>query len=69
MAEPTHTPPVQEDTAATDRRSFGWCAWHKGHAGGVRLIEVIEQGSGPGGAQFACEPCRTAYGLTPYADR
>ncbi|MGW4021076.1 hypothetical protein [Streptomyces sp. NPDC005009] len=49
--------------------AYGWCAWHQGHAGGVRLIDVIEQGSGPGHTHYACSPCRVTYGLVPYADR
>ncbi|MGN7136757.1 hypothetical protein [Streptomyces pseudogriseolus] len=72
MAEPTHTPPAEEDAATPEepqRRAFGWCAWHEGHAEGVRLIDVIEQGSGSGITHFACGPCRTIYGLTPFADR
>lgn len=64
MAEPTQTGPTGNTPTA-----FGWCSWHSGHAGGVRLIEIIEQGSGPGGAQFACGPCITANGLVPFADR
>ena len=68
MAEPNHTPPTEEDTP-TVPRAFGYCAWHQGHAGGIRLIEIIEQGSGSGGAQFACGPCITVNGLVPYSDR
>ncbi|MGP4092567.1 hypothetical protein [Streptomyces sp. KR55] len=64
MAEPTHAPQT-EDTP----RAFGWCAWHKGTADGVRLIDVIEQGSGSGGTLFACGPCREVHGLVPFADR
>ncbi len=48
---------------------YGWCAWHKGHARGVRLIQVQEQGSGSGGSCFACGPCREKHGLVPLADR
>lgn len=59
------------DSQQTETRptAFGWCAWHKGMAEGVRLIEVIEQGSGRGGDLFACEPCRQIHRLVPYADR
>jgi len=64
MRERTHTP----DTSNTPT-AYGFCAWHKGSAEGVRLIEVQEQGSGPGGGVFACQPCRTTYNLVPYADR
>jgi hypothetical protein len=65
MAEPSYTPPAQKDTP----RAFGFCAWHQGHAEGVRLIDVIEQGSGSGITHFACGPCITVNGLTPFADR
>ncbi|MER7738906.1 hypothetical protein ABTX34_11365 [Streptomyces sp. NPDC096538] len=65
MAEPTHTPPAEEDT----RSAFGWCHWHQGHADGIRLIDVIEQGSGSGITHFACGPCIVANGLVPFADR
>ncbi|MEU5222519.1 hypothetical protein AB0G55_07625 [Streptomyces toyocaensis] len=49
--------------------SYGFCSWHQRFAGGVRLIDVIEQGSGAGGAQYACGPCRELHGLVPFADR
>lgn len=63
MAKPTHNP------ASTDSpRAFGWCAWHKEFAEGVRLIHIHEQGSGSGGRQMACPPCREAHGLVPLAD-
>lgn len=65
MAEPTHTPPAQEDTP----RAFGWCHWHQGHSEGIRLIDVVEQGSGSGGTVFACTPCIAVNGLVPFADR
>lgn len=64
MAETTHTPDTPNTPSA-----FGWCAWHQGHASGVRLIQVHEQGSGPGGGSFACRPCRQAYDLVPFADQ
>lgn len=44
---------------------FGWCAWHQGSARGVRLIRIHEQGSGPGGGTYACQPCREKHHLTP----
>ncbi|GAA2105980.1 hypothetical protein GCM10009801_82010 [Streptomyces albiaxialis] len=37
--------------------SAGWCTWHQGQAADVALIEVIEQGSGPGGGAYACLAC------------
>jgi hypothetical protein len=64
MAENTQTSPPSNSPAA-----FGYCAWHKGHAEDIRLIQVEEQGSGPGGCLFACAPCRSAYRLVPLADR
>lgn len=64
MAEPT-----QDVTEETTPKVFGWCHWHQGHTDGVRLIDVIEQGSGPGGTQYACTPCRKRNGLVPFADR
>jgi hypothetical protein len=55
--------------AAHAPTSYGFCSWHRAHAEGVRLINVHEQGSGPGGGAFACQPCRQAYDLVPFADR
>jgi hypothetical protein len=65
MEESTQATPEE----ATTRRAFGWCHWHQGHSEGIRLIDVIEQGSGSGGTVFACGPCITANSLTPFADR
>ncbi|MGW5215128.1 hypothetical protein ACWEQO_29050 [Streptomyces sp. NPDC004051] len=67
MAETTQTEPPT-DTPATPT-AFGWCHWHQGNTDGVRLIDVIEQGSGSGITHFACEPCRGVHGLVPFADR
>ncbi|MEU2895234.1 hypothetical protein ABZ690_17880 [Streptomyces sp. NPDC006967] len=59
-----------QPTAAEDTpTAYAWCAWHREFAGGVRLIEVVEQGSGAGGALYACGPCRQAFRLVPFADR
>lgn len=58
-----------QQAKADDSTAFGWCAWHQGHARGVRLIEIQEQGSGVGGSVFACRPCRVAFDLVPLADR
>ncbi len=63
MPENTHTAPPSNTPTA-----FGYCAWHKGHADGIRLIQVVEQGSGPGGCLFACTPCRAEHQLTPLVD-
>jgi hypothetical protein len=66
MAEPTQTAGSANTPAAV-----GWCAWHQNYARGVRLIQVIEQSSGPGtmGNHFACHPCRQAYDRVPLADQ
>lgn len=58
-----------DPSQTTETTGYGWCAWHQGNARGVRLISVQEQGSGPGGALFACRPCRHAYDLVPLADQ
>ncbi|MFH9826709.1 hypothetical protein [Streptomyces bobili] len=49
--------------------AYGWCSWHQGSAENVRLIYAHEQGSGPGGGTFACEPCREENKLVPFADQ
>lgn len=64
MHEPTHS----AGTTNTPT-SYGYCAWHQGYAQRVRLIQVVEEGSGPGTNHFACHPCREAYDLVPLADR
>jgi len=64
MPEPTH------HASPTDTpRGYGFCSWHQRFADDVRLIDVVEQGSGVGGAQYACPPCRVKYNLTPYSDQ
>jgi len=65
MAEPTQDTATEEDTPA----AYGYCSWHKRFAAGVRLIDVIEQGSGPGGVHYACPDCITVHRLVPFADR
>ena len=60
---------TQTEDAADNPQSYGYCSWHQRFAGGVRLIDVIEQGSGAGGTQYACGPCRETYRLVPFADR
>ncbi|WTB92243.1 hypothetical protein OIE99_30185 [Streptomyces cellulosae] len=67
MADPTQIDPPDSTLSAPS--AFGWCPWHHGHTRGIRLIDVIEQGSGSGGTFFACGPCITANGLVPFADR
>ncbi|MEH0642852.1 hypothetical protein QBB33_15520 [Streptomyces scabiei] len=63
--EETRTP-VPATHAPT---AYGYCSWHRGSAEGVRLVDVHEQGSGPGGGVFACGPCRETHRLVPFADR
>lgn len=65
MSETTQPATTEEDAPT----AYGWCAWHQGHAEGIRLIDAIEQGSGSGITHFACAPCRARYGLVPLADR
>jgi hypothetical protein len=64
MAEPTQSP-AQQDTPT----NYGYCSWHQRFASDIRLIDVIEQGSGAGGAHYACGPCREQHGLVPFAER
>ncbi|GAA0657169.1 hypothetical protein GCM10009535_40230 [Streptomyces thermocarboxydovorans] len=64
MAEST-----QRTTVGDTPPAYGFCSWHQAHAPGVRLITVIEQGSGPGHVHYACGPCRQEHGLVPFADR
>ncbi|QIJ62226.1 hypothetical protein [Streptomyces sp. JB150] len=60
---------TQQETAAGTPTGYGFCSWHKRFAADVRLIDHIEQSSGPGGGHYACAPCREAYRLVPLADR
>lgn len=61
---PTTTTPGKEG-------SFAWCTWHKGHSQDARLINVFEEGSGPGTgrSQYACAACRSKYNLVPFSER
>ncbi|WAZ26331.1 hypothetical protein STRCI_007895 [Streptomyces cinnabarinus] len=63
MAEST-----QSAGTANTPTAYGFCAWHKNFARGVRLVRVIEQGSGPGAGLYACPPCLGRHNLTPLAD-
>lgn len=47
----------------------GWCHWHKGPSWTAVLIEIVEQGSGPGAALYACAPCREQRRLIPYGEQ
>lgn len=71
MNEGTQEPNVVDslNMATTAPVSYGYCNWHHGYSEGIRLINVQEQGSGPGGVQFACAPCSQKYRLVPFADR
>lgn len=66
MSEIRTSPPAEDRPAPV---AYGWCSWHEGHASGLRLITVHEQGSGPGGGAFACGPCRELHHLVPFADQ
>ncbi|GAA5033246.1 hypothetical protein [Streptomyces siamensis] len=65
MAETTDTSTRTGD----GRQGYGWCHWHRGHSQTARLVQIIEQSSGPGAGLYACAPCREQRGLTPVADR
>ncbi|MFI9627582.1 hypothetical protein [Streptomyces sp. NPDC052042] len=57
--------PAQTPMAA----GTGWCHWHKGPSGTAVLVSIIEQGSGPGTALYACAPCREQRRLRPYDEQ
>ncbi|MER5257739.1 hypothetical protein [Streptomyces sp. NPDC002855] len=61
--------PDSPNTATMAPVSYGYCSWHLGFSADARVINVQEQGSGPGGVQFACLPCREKHNLVPYADQ
>ncbi|WP_392971256.1 hypothetical protein [Streptomyces sp. LN245] len=65
-----------DDTTQTERATaspddYGRCAWHDGVTRELRLIQIVETGSGPGtaGQRYACHPCQIRFGLVPLADR
>ncbi|MGW0293288.1 hypothetical protein [Streptomyces tuirus] len=60
---------TQTETTEGTPTGYGYCCWHGREAADVRLIDVIEENSGPGRALFACPPCREAFRLVPFADR
>ncbi|MGW3442158.1 hypothetical protein [Streptomyces sp. NPDC001076] len=64
MAETTQTanPPASP-------ASIRWCHWHKGLGEQVRLIQVVEAGSGSGARFFACAGCRQRHNLVPFAEQ
>ena len=57
------------DPAPDTADAYGWCHWHRGPSGTARLVQVIEQGSGPGASLYACGPCREQRGLVPYGEQ
>ncbi|MEW2566031.1 hypothetical protein [Streptomyces sp. NPDC047070] len=58
------------DTASSEEPVvYGYCTWHCGYSADIRVINVDEQGSGPGGVQSACLPCREKHDLIPYSER
>ncbi|MCX4235523.1 hypothetical protein [Streptomyces ortus] len=63
------TAPNSPNTAKTEPVAYGYCSWHRGYSIDIRIISVDEQGSGPGGAQSACGPCRDQHDLIPFSDR
>jgi hypothetical protein len=64
MAEPTQTEGTQDSPLV-----FAHCNWHGGYSTSARLVQIIEQGSGPGGGLYACAACREQHGLVPVADQ
>ncbi|MGQ4439862.1 hypothetical protein ACN6LI_004735 [Streptomyces violaceoruber] len=62
-------PPNSPAAATAEPMTYGYCSWHRGYSAGIRVIEVVEQGTGPGRVQSACGPCREEHALVPYADR
>ncbi|MFF4662201.1 hypothetical protein [Streptomyces sp. NPDC001282] len=46
-----------------------WCDCHKGPSGTAVLIEIVEQGSGPGTVLYACALCREQRRLRPYGEQ
>lgn len=63
------TKPTQPATTEDSPTDYGFCSWHDRFADDVRLIGMVEQGTGPGSVQYACGPCREAHGLVPMEDR
>ncbi|NJP70057.1 hypothetical protein [Streptomyces sp. C1-2] len=64
MAKPTHT------ASSTNRpRGYAYCAWHRGLSQSAVLVQIIEQGSGPGAGLYACATCRAQHHLTPVTDQ
>ncbi|MGI5443842.1 hypothetical protein ACQEV4_42820 [Streptomyces shenzhenensis] len=51
--------------------TYGLCHWCRQLADGIRLVQVVEAGSGScsAGNKFACGPCRARHHLVPFADQ
>lgn len=57
-----------QDTEST--RALAYCSWHQGYSDTTRLVQMTDQGSGPGApGLFACADCRENFRLTPVADQ
>jgi hypothetical protein len=71
MTEPTRAPsgPAIPAPAQPAHSAYAWCSYHDDFADTCRLVQIIEQGSGPGGGLFACAPCRATHRLVPVADQ
>ncbi|MGW4730557.1 hypothetical protein ACWEQC_15555 [Streptomyces shenzhenensis] len=50
---------------------YGLCHRCRQLADDIRLVQVVEAGSGPctAGNLFACGQCRTTHSLVPFADQ
>lgn len=58
------------DQDAHPTSSYAWCSWHDGFSSNARLVQLVDQGSGPAVAGlFACVSCRHAYDLVLVADQ
>lgn len=62
-------PEQQPEAAQAEPLSIAWCSWCKAFTSTARVVQVVEQQSGPGFHVFACADCREAHGLTCFADQ
>lgn len=63
-------PPNGEPEQVPIHTAFGYCAWCKGHASDVRLVQATDEGSGPRPkGLFACPEHRRTHRLAPLADQ